>query len=109
MAHRQLTARAAAAAAPDEAPLLVPGGMPTGQVPLLDPLSSLSMFLRAVRRDLTAGERAGLAAGADAARAHDVYAARPTRWRNHTWETDHVQAPRHPAQKATCWVSLISG
>ncbi|MEU1258781.1 Mu transposase C-terminal domain-containing protein [Streptomyces chartreusis] len=95
MAHRQLAARAASAAAGDAAPppARIPGGIPTDQVPLVDPLPSLSTFLRAVRRDLTAGERAGLTAGPDAARAHDVYAARPAHWRNHTWETDHVQAP----------------
>jgi putative transposase len=62
-------------------------------VPLLDPVPSLSTFLRAVRRDLTAGERVGLAAGPDAARAHDVFGKRPASWRNHVWEADHVQAP----------------
>jgi putative transposase len=62
-------------------------------VPLLNPVPSLSTFLRAVRRDLTAGERAGLAAVPDAARAHDVFGKRAASWRNHVWEADHVQAP----------------
>ncbi|MCK7628169.1 Mu transposase C-terminal domain-containing protein [Streptomyces sp. RS10V-4] len=70
-----------------------PAGAPPAAVPLLDPVPSLSTFLRAVRRDLTAGKRAGLAAGPDAARAHDVFGKRAASWRNHVWETDHVQAP----------------
>ncbi|MFJ7170196.1 Mu transposase C-terminal domain-containing protein [Streptomyces globosus] len=70
-----------------------PAGAPPVAVPLLDPVPSLSTFLRAVRRDLTAGERAGLAAGPDAARAHDVFGKRAASWRNHVWEADHVQAP----------------
>ncbi|XTP10843.1 Mu transposase C-terminal domain-containing protein (plasmid) [Streptomyces albus subsp. chlorinus] len=90
-AHRQLTARARAAAG-KPAPT-VPGGAPDQAVPVLDPVPSLSTFLRAVRRDLTAGERAGLARGPEAARAHDVFGKRPRLWRNHTWEADHVQAP----------------
>ncbi|MDX3855937.1 transposase family protein, partial [Streptomyces sp. AK02-01A] len=101
--HRQLVARAAAVPAgvgaqasgateqPD--PVVVPGGAAMSQVPLLDPVPSLSTFLRALRRDLTAGERAGLALGPEAARAHDVFGKRPAFWRNHAWETDHVQAP----------------
>ncbi|WP_435811681.1 Mu transposase C-terminal domain-containing protein [Streptomyces virginiae] len=89
--HRQLVARARAAAG--EPAMAVPGGVPVEAVPLLDPVPSLSTFLRAVRRDLTAGERAALAHGPEAARAHDVFARRPRLWRNHTWETDHVQAP----------------
>ncbi|MBJ6636906.1 DDE-type integrase/transposase/recombinase, partial [Streptomyces sp. DHE7-1] len=62
-------------------------------MPLLDSVPSLSTFLRALRRDLTAGERAGLAIGPEAARAHDVFGKRPPSWRNYAWETDHVQAP----------------
>ncbi|MFE4208437.1 Mu transposase C-terminal domain-containing protein [Streptomyces goshikiensis] len=89
--HRQLVVRARAAAG--EPAIGVPGGAPAEAVPLLDPLPSLSTFLRAVRRDLTAGERAGLARGPEAARAHDVFGRRPTQWRNRTWEADHVQAP----------------
>ncbi|MBW5484424.1 Mu transposase C-terminal domain-containing protein [Streptomyces bambusae] len=89
--HRQLVARARAAAG--EPAIAVPGGAPTEAVPLLDPVPSLSTFLRAVRRDLTAGERAGLGRGPEAARAHDVFGRRPAQWRNQTWEADHVQAP----------------
>jgi putative transposase len=59
----------------------------------LDPVPSLATFLRAVRRDLTAGERAGYRHGPEAARAHDVFAQRPRTWRNEVWEADHVQAP----------------
>ncbi|WP_344646475.1 transposase family protein, partial [Streptomyces durmitorensis] len=89
--HRQLGARARAAAG--ERVTGVPGGAPMDAVPLFDPVPSLSTFLRAVRRDLTAGERAGLARGPEAARAHDVFGRRPRLWRNRTWEADHVQAP----------------
>jgi hypothetical protein len=64
-----------------------------GAVPLLDPVPSLATFLRAVRRDLTPGERAGFRGGPDAARALDVFGKRPRLWRNHVWEADHVQAP----------------
>ncbi|MBA4863806.1 DDE-type integrase/transposase/recombinase [Streptomyces sp. PSKA54] len=53
----------------------------------------MSTFLRAVRRDLTAGERAGYRQGPEAARSLDVFAKRPRTWRNHVWEADHVQAP----------------
>ncbi|WP_309227594.1 integrase catalytic domain-containing protein, partial [Streptomyces lunaelactis] len=89
--HRQLVARAGAEAG--EPATVVPGGAPADAVPLLDPVPSLSTFLRAVRRDLTAGERTALVAGPEAARAHDVFGKRPRLWRNHTWEADHVQAP----------------
>ncbi|MFD7121471.1 Mu transposase C-terminal domain-containing protein [Streptomyces sp. NPDC059922] len=103
--HRQLMERAAAEAGrvraqtsgtaapvpPDT--VAVPGGAALSQVPLLDPVPSLSTFLRALRRDLTAGERAGFAIGPEAARAHDIFGKRPTSWRNYAWETDHVQAP----------------
>lgn len=71
----------------------LPGGAPPSAVPLLDPVPSLATFLRAVRRDVTAGERAGYRQGPQAARAHDVFAKRPRTWRNHVWEADHVQAP----------------
>ncbi|MFF7724900.1 Mu transposase C-terminal domain-containing protein [Streptomyces luteogriseus] len=95
--HRQLVARAEnsshAGPATPRGSVAPPGGAPLAAVPLLEPVPSLSTFLRAVRRDLTAGERAGLAAGADAARAHDVFAQRALSWRNHVWEADHVQAP----------------
>ncbi|MEW2418898.1 hypothetical protein AB0953_35240 [Streptomyces sp. NPDC046866] len=89
--HRQLVVRAGVAAGKSAMP--VPGGAPMEAVPLLDPVPSLSTFPRAVRRDLSAGERAGLARGPEAARAHDVFGRRPTQWRNQTWEADHVQAP----------------
>ncbi|MET7694971.1 Mu transposase C-terminal domain-containing protein [Streptomyces sp. NPDC005483] len=96
--HRQLVARAEDSShdgQPATPPRSVapPGGAPPAAAPLLEPVPSLSTFLRAVRRDLTAGERAGLAAGADAARAHDVFAKRALSWRDHVWEADHVQAP----------------
>ncbi|WP_438296354.1 transposase [Streptomyces sp. HUAS TT7] len=71
----------------------LPGGAPPTAVPLLDPVPSLATFLRAVRRDLTAGERAGYRNGPEAARALDVFAKRPRTWRNQVWEADHVQAP----------------
>lgn len=89
--HRQLVARAKTAAG--ESATAVPAGAPMEAVPVLDPVPSLSTFLRAVRRDLTVGERAGLARGPEAARAHDVFGRRPVQWRNQTWEADHVQAP----------------
>ncbi|MFD4977924.1 transposase family protein, partial [Streptomyces sp. NPDC058424] len=58
-----------------------------------EPPPSLMTLHRAIRRDLTPGERAGLAGGERAARKHDVFVARPRGWRNQVWETDHVQAP----------------
>ncbi|MFJ8746174.1 Mu transposase C-terminal domain-containing protein [Embleya sp. NPDC127516] len=83
--HRELVTRARTGARP--------GGAPQAAAPLLDPVPSLSTFLRALRRDLTAGERVGYRKGPEAARALDVFAKRPRTWRNHTWEADHVQAP----------------
>ncbi|MFJ1831396.1 transposase family protein [Streptomyces sp. NPDC088178] len=71
--HRELTARAAR-----QSPPAAPPSLPT--------------LHRAVHRDLTPGERAGLAAGERAARKHDVFLARPRGWRNQVWETDHMQA-----------------
>lgn len=113
--HRELTARARAhttrpptTTTPDGAPTppipidtptsepppsALPGGAPVSAVPLPDPVPSLPTLLRAVRRDPTPGERAGLRAGPEAARALAVFARRPPTWRNHTWEADHVQAP----------------
>ncbi|MFE3206276.1 Mu transposase C-terminal domain-containing protein [Embleya sp. NPDC059237] len=108
--HRELVVRARAAAGPGtpagdpalpastasppppSGGMSLPGGAPPAVVPLLDPMPSLSTFLRALRRDLTAGERAGHRKGPEAARALDVFAKRPRTWRNHTWEADHVQA-----------------
>ncbi len=72
--HRELALRAARQSPPADAP-------------------SLTTLHRAIRRDLTPGERAGLAGGERAARKHDVFLARPRGWRNQVWETDHVQAP----------------
>lgn len=68
--HRELTARQRPPAAPPSLPTLH----------------------RAIQRDLTPGERAGLAAGERAARKHDVFLTRPRGWRNQVWETDHMQA-----------------
>ncbi|MFI2025360.1 Mu transposase C-terminal domain-containing protein [Streptomyces olivaceoviridis] len=72
--HRELVLRAARQCPPADAP-------------------SLTTLHRAIRRDLTPGERAGLAGGERAARKHDVFLARPRGWRNQVWETDHVQSP----------------
>jgi putative transposase len=63
------------------------GGGPGSGVP------SLTALRRAIHRDLTAGERAGLAAGERAARKKDVFLSRPALWRNACWEADHVQVP----------------
>lgn len=72
--HRELTVRAARQSPPGAAP-------------------SLTTLHRAIRRDLSPGERAGLVGGERAARKHDVFLARPRGWRNQVWESDHVQAP----------------
>lgn len=72
--HREMVLRAARQSPPADAP-------------------SLTTLHRAIHRDLTPGERAGLAGGERAARKHDVFLARPRGWRNHVWETDHMQAP----------------
>ena len=60
---------------------------PTTTVP---PLRALQ---RAVRRDLSAGERAGLRGGEAARRAYDVFGKRPATWRNACWEGDHKHVP----------------
>ncbi|WP_225840555.1 hypothetical protein [Streptomyces sp. NK08204] len=57
-----------------------------------EPPPSIPTLHRASQRDLTPGERAGLAGGERAARKHDVFLARPRGWRNQVWETDHMQA-----------------
>ncbi|WP_406500778.1 Mu transposase C-terminal domain-containing protein [Streptomyces sp. NBC_00846] len=72
--HRELVLRAARKSPPADAP-------------------SLTTLHRAIRRDLTPGERSGLAGGERAARKHDVFLARPRGWRNQVWESDHMQAP----------------
>ncbi|MFB7212780.1 hypothetical protein [Streptomyces sp. NPDC056255] len=89
------SADASGPAAPSPRPpcSALPGGAPLAAVPLLDPVPSLATFLRAVRRGLTAGERADYRHGHQAARAHDVFAACPRMWRNEVWEAEHVQAP----------------
>ncbi|WSG86678.1 transposase family protein (plasmid) [Streptomyces sp. NBC_01727] len=71
--HRELTARAARGEG--------------------DPPPSIPTLHRAIRRDLSLGERAGFAGGEREARRHDVFLARPRGWRNQVWEADHVQAP----------------
>jgi putative transposase len=75
--HRELVKRAAA------------GGPPA---------PSLATLHRALRRDLTRGQRAGLVGGEKARRAFDVYMRRPKGpdhpkvHRNLVWEADHVEA-----------------
>ncbi|MFE3947182.1 hypothetical protein ACFXPV_35780 [Streptomyces sp. NPDC059118] len=107
--HRELAARARAAAGTEQSEetstststdpglprtaACVPGGAPPASVPLRDPVPSLPRFLRALRRDVTAGERDGYRHGPEAARALDLFAKGPRMWRNHVWEADHVQAP----------------
>lgn len=54
---------------------------------------SRAALYRAIRRDLTVGELAGLRHGERAGREHDVYLTRPRVHRNAAWEGDHVQAP----------------
>src|SRR5579884_3006693 len=54
---------------------------------------SVHTVQRAIRRDLTRGDRAGLSKGERARRKHDVYLRRPPVHRNAVWEGDHVQAP----------------
>jgi putative transposase len=56
------------------------------------PKPSLPTFHRAVRRELSAGQRAGLRGGEKARRRYDVHGQRPRGFRNDAWETDHVEA-----------------
>lgn len=86
--QRELAARAAAGTATAQE-----AGPGTDQAVAVVGVPSLTTLYRAIRRDLSPGERAGLAAGERAARRHDVFLARPRGWRNQVWETDHVQAP----------------
>jgi putative transposase len=72
--HRELLAEAAAAGDP-------------GAVP------SLRTLQRAVRRDLSVGERARPKVGGAARRCCDVYGKRPPRHRNGCWEGDHRHVP----------------
>ncbi|MCP3771318.1 DDE-type integrase/transposase/recombinase [Streptomyces sp. MAR25Y5] len=48
---------------------------------------------RAVRLDLSAGERAGLRTGEAGRRRHDVFGKRPPTHRNACWEGDHKRIP----------------
>ena len=57
------------------------------------PAPSLSTLQRAVARDVLAGDRAGLAGGERARRAHDVFLQSPGTHRNAAWEADHVEVP----------------
>lgn len=54
---------------------------------------SLATLQRAVARDLTPGERAGLRAGEAGRRRFDVYGKRPPTHRNACWEGDHKRIP----------------
>lgn len=63
------------------------------QDPAQPAVPSLATLHRAIRRDLTAGERAGLRHGEAARRAHDVFAKRPPTHRNAVWEGDHKRVP----------------
>ncbi|MFE1558125.1 Mu transposase C-terminal domain-containing protein [Streptomyces sp. NPDC058734] len=54
---------------------------------------SLRALQRAVRQDLSAGERAGLKGGEAARRRFDVYGKRPRAHRNACWEGDHKRIP----------------
>jgi putative transposase len=54
---------------------------------------SLETVQRAIRRDLTPGERAGLRRGERERRRFDVFLQRPSSFRNAAWEADHVEAP----------------
>jgi putative transposase len=57
------------------------------------PAPGLSTLQRAVARAVLAGDRAGLAGGERARRAHDVLLQRPGPHRNAAWEADHVEVP----------------
>ncbi|AKA01195.1 transposase [Streptomyces noursei ZPM] len=54
---------------------------------------SLSTLHRAIKRDLTPGDLAGLRAGLPASRSHDPHLRRPPTARNEEWEGDHKQVP----------------
>ncbi|MFJ7272337.1 Mu transposase C-terminal domain-containing protein [Streptomyces sp. NPDC099050] len=54
---------------------------------------SLATLQRAIVRDLSAGERAGLKGGEAARRRYDVYGKRPRTHRNACWEGDHKRVP----------------
>ncbi|MFJ2629948.1 Mu transposase C-terminal domain-containing protein [Streptomyces sp. NPDC087532] len=52
---------------------------------------SLATLYRALARDVSPGQWAGMRGGELARRAHDVFLQRPAGHRNEVWETDHVQ------------------
>lgn len=54
---------------------------------------SLATLHRAIKRDLTPGDLAGLRAGLPASRSHDPHLRRPPTARNEEWEGDHKQVP----------------
>lgn len=54
---------------------------------------SLATLQRAIVRDLSPGERAGLKGGEGARRRYDVYGKRPRTHRNACWEGDHKRVP----------------
>ncbi|MFB4294684.1 Mu transposase C-terminal domain-containing protein [Nonomuraea sp. ATR24] len=54
---------------------------------------SLPTLLRALRRDLSSGERAAYRFGEKALREHWVHFRRPREHRNAVWEADHVEVP----------------
>ncbi|MET7639857.1 Mu transposase C-terminal domain-containing protein [Streptomyces sp. NPDC005438] len=54
---------------------------------------SLATLHRALRRDLTRGERSGLARGEAARRAYDIFCERPAHERNAAWEGDNKCVP----------------
>lgn len=58
-----------------------------------DSVPSLRALQRAVRQDLSVGERAGLKGGEAARRRYDVYGKRPVTHRNACWEGDHKRVP----------------
>lgn len=76
--HRELVTEAATART---------GGNHVPAVP------SLATLHRAIRRDVSAGQRAALAGGERARRRHDVHLRRPRQWRNACWEADHKHVP----------------
>ncbi|WP_407675005.1 Mu transposase C-terminal domain-containing protein [Nocardia puris] len=56
------------------------------------PAPSLSTLHRAIRLDVSPGDRAGLRAGERERRRFDVFLKRPSTYRNAEWEADHVEA-----------------
>ncbi|QTI87237.1 Mu transposase C-terminal domain-containing protein [Streptomyces sp. AgN23] len=54
---------------------------------------SLATLYRAIRRDLSPGDLAGLRQGLPASRGHDPHLRRPPVCRNEEWEGDHKQVP----------------